>query len=275
MKIINFAGISHNEMANIINSRGNNAKIVFPVKAPICKDTGTEPVYYEDSYDDCCYCYDCGPSYNYSCYYCLRRDRYARSKSGRSSSSSSSSSSCDCHPSGDCGDGDCDSGGGDALAVLVIFIVVIMLLFFILTYLPEIVILTIGGMELLLAGLLTVFNLVTFGIFRSRFKGTHVDFTDINEDEIRATIREAVIAGGIPLNYRSHWSTMGFTLFRWGAYLFIPSLITIPTFWLLSIQQMRIWAIPIGGFVLSVFLLWLGNLQILRKKRYILAQLGY
>jgi hypothetical protein len=171
-------------------------------------------------------------------------------------------SGCDC--SG-CSGADCDASSDSSGAFLIFFLIIaiFLLLIFLAPVLGPMVAL---GIELGLALFLGVFDLLTFGIFRKRFKRVLVYFrTPLSDSQLRQLVRSAASLGGLPRRSLPRFGTNGFWILRTGAYLFIPSLIATILVLILQPTNGLLFRVPIIAFVFSILLVWLGNLMIRRK----------
>ena len=126
------------------------------------------------------------------------------------------------------------------------------------------------GIELFLAILFGLFDILSFGIFRKKFKRTLVHFSKPpSEDRMHSIIADSASFGGLPRRYRSQYGSNGFWLLRTGAYLFIPSLVTTLLVLYLQPENDILFRLPIFSFVISIILVWLGNFMINRKTKMI------
>jgi len=128
--------------------------------------------------------------------------------------------------SANCSGADCDSSS-DSAGALIIFFVIIALILFIIFLSPYLMPIVALGIELVLALLLGIFDLLTFGIFRKRFRRILVYFpTTPSEAKLRGLVGDIASTGGLPRRYLPQYGTNGFWILRTGAYLFIPSLVS-------------------------------------------------
>ena len=204
-------------------------------------------------------------------YRCCYRTSRARITSGTRISTTSSArgrtsrrSRTDCS-SLDCSGTNCDTGS-DSSGALVIFIIVLalfLLLIFLAPYIGPMIVL---GIELGMAFLLLLFNILTFGLFRKKFKRILVYFpTAPSTEQLEKIIIDVASKGGLPRRYHSDYYTNGFLILRTGAYLFIPSLIATILVLLLPPENGFLFRLPIVTFIISIVSVWLGNYMIDRK----------
>ena len=253
-----FDGISATKLKEI-SDRMNLEVDAYPSKrhGPMCT---TEKGYYSSSSsgygttDDACFCgyYYC---YGYNC---------GSSRSGGGGGSRSKrrgGSNSNCGSTGDCGDS--GGGGGEALLILIVIVMVIAL---IIIFFPQIVAITFIGIDIVIAVLVAIFDLITFGVFRTRFYRTTVNFnTVMKPDQEKEFVKLAVASGGLPRDYLPEYNTSGFFIFRIGAYLFVPSLIGTILIFLLKPSNRFIYWTPVVSFVLSIALILLGTWTIKMK----------
>ena len=199
--------------------------------------------------DDSCVCayYYC---YGYNC------GRMSRPSGGRGGSSS------------DCS----DSNNNDAAGAIVVFFIIIALLLILVAAAPFIF-----GAVAILADLavavgLAIFDIITLGIFRSRFHRTSVKIhQQMSEGERNDFVLQVVAMGGIPKDYRPEYATWGFHIFRLGAFLIVPSLFAVllvlafhPT------NRFLFWSPIVTSGLSILFLIW-GSLLISNRRSAILA----
>ncbi|MHA1983734.1 MAG: hypothetical protein ACW967_05235 [Candidatus Hodarchaeales archaeon] len=239
---LDFDGISATKLKEITDNMNLKADI-YPSKrhGPVCT---RERGYYDSpasQSDDSCFCayYYC---YGYNCGSYRRRSRSGCSSRGNN----------DCSGS--------DGGSGEAIVILLVIIVLVAL---IIIFLPEIVAVTVIGIELGLAVIVAIFDLITFGVFRNRFYRTSIHFhSEMNTGQEKDFIRNVVQNGGLPKNYLPEYQTIGFTIFRWGAYLFVPSMIGVLLIVLFNPTNRFIYYTPIIAIVLSVLMIFIGTITI-------------
>ena len=260
---IEFNGISSNTLHEICNNHGVNVE-VFPLASrdTICsrekgRTFGGGETYYlaeESCWHGYYFCggYQCGRA---SSHPAGRRGPSVQTKPRRKTSRSA-----DCSGSGDCGTSS-DSAG--ALIIFFLIIAIFLLLIFLAPIIGPLVAL---GIELGLALLLGVFDLLTFGVFRKKFKRVIVYFpTPPSNAQLDRIIGDASSLGGLPRRFQSRYGTNGFWLLRTGAYLFIPSLVaTLLVLWLQP-ESRVLFYVPIIAFLCSMILVWFGNSMINRK----------
>lgn len=170
---------------------------------------------------------------------------------------------------GDCSGTDC-AGSNDSAGALIIFFVIVAIFIALIALAPILGPVVALGIELGLALFLGVFDLLTFGIFRKRFNRALVYFSPDkppSDTQINGLVAEIANQGGIPHQFRHGYGSNGFGMIRIGAYLFLPSLIaTILVLWLQPANGF-LFRVPITAFLVSIILVWLGNVLVLRKAR--------
>ncbi|MFX0208240.1 MAG: hypothetical protein ACFFDT_19805, partial [Candidatus Hodarchaeota archaeon] len=121
-----------------------------------------------------------------------------------------------------------------------------------------------------LALLLGIFDLVTFGIFRRKFKRLIVYFpTAPSNSQLDRIFGDAASFGGLPRRFHPKYGTNGFWLLRSGAYLFLPSLVAmLLVLWLQPTNDI-LFRVPIIAFVFSIVFIWFGNVMINRKAKQV------
>ncbi|UCG04526.1 MAG: hypothetical protein JSW11_11190 [Candidatus Heimdallarchaeota archaeon] len=270
---IEFNGIASNTIQEICNNHGVTAEI-FPLRSrdTICpreegREFGDEGTYYlaeESCWHGYYWCggFRCGRTPHYP----TDRDRTTiRTRSGRRESSRAA----DCTSSDCSGTGDCDTSSDSSGAFIIFFLIiaVVLLLIFLAPIIGPVVVL---GFELVLALTLGIFNLITFGIFRKKFKRVIVHFpSSPPKEQLNRIIGDAASFGGLPRRFDHKHGTNGFWILRTGAYLFIPSLVaTILVLWLQPSNNVLFW-VPIIAFILSIILILFSNLIINRKAKQV------
>ncbi|MFX0174359.1 MAG: hypothetical protein ACFE9L_20980 [Candidatus Hodarchaeota archaeon] len=268
---IEFNGISVSTLQEICDSQGISAEI-FPLASrdAICpreegRTFGDGETYYlvEES---CWHGYFfCG---NVNCGRTSTATRLgtgrARIRTRSSRKPSERTSGCDCS-STDCSGADCDSSSDSSGALIIFFLIiaVFLLLIFLSPIIGPMVAL---GIELGLTLLLGLFDLLTFGIFRKKFKRVLIYFrTPLSDSQLRQFVANVASMGGLPRHFLPRYDTNGFWILRTGAYLFIPSLIATILVLILQPTNGLLFRVPIGAFIFSIVLVWLGNLMIRRK----------
>ncbi|MCK4847982.1 MAG: hypothetical protein KAT16_03045 [Candidatus Heimdallarchaeota archaeon] len=280
MMEIEFNGISADSLREICSS--HNIKVdIMPLAArdTVCarKEVrefggGSGSYMAEES---CCqgyyYCghYDCGRSTKAPSTYTGGRGSSRRTVRG----SPKGRSSNDCSGSGNsCNTtGDCDSSS-DSAGALVIFFLIVILFFAIIYLLPVLIPIVAVGFEFVLAMFFGLFNVISFGIFRKKFRRVLVYFSDpsnIPPATMHSIIVDVANFGGLPRRYRHRYDSNGFWLLRTGAYLFLPSLVTTLLVLYLQPDNGLLFRLPIVTFIAAIVLIWIGNLMIKRKTRSI------
>jgi hypothetical protein len=270
---IEFNGIASNTIQEICNNHRVTAEVYsLSNRDTICpreegREFGDGETYYlaeESCWHGYYWCggFRCGRTPSYP----SDRDRTTiRTRSGRRESSRGANcTSADCSGTGDC---DTSSDSSGAFIIFFIIIAVVLLLILLAPIIGPVVVL---GIELGLALLLGVFDLITFGIFRKKFKRLIVHFpTSPSISQLNQIIGDAASLGGLPRRFNPRYGTNGFWILRTGAYLFIPSLIaTILVLWLQPSNNV-LFRVPIIAFIFSIVFIWLGNMIINRKAKQV------
>ena len=126
------------------------------------------------------------------------------------------------------------------------------------------------GIELVLALLIGVFDIISFGIFRKKFRRILVHFPKPpSTDVMYSIIADSASFGGLPRRFRPQYGSNGFWLLRTGGYLFIPSLVTTLLVLYLQPENDILFRLPIISFIISIILVWSGNFMINRKTKLI------
>jgi hypothetical protein len=273
---IEFNGISADSLREICSS--HNVKVdVMPLAArdTVCAREevrefgGGSGTYMAE--ESCCrgyyYCgyYDCCRTTRAPTTYTGGRGRggtVRRSSKGRSSNDCSNRGGSSCNTQGDC-DSSSDSAGA-----LVIFFLVVILFFALIYFLPVLIPIVAVGVEFVFAMLFGLFNVISFGIFRKKFRRILVHFSDTPSNEtMHKIIVDAASFGGLTRRYRPKYSSNGFWLLRTGAYLFLPSLVTTLLVLYLQPDNGFLFRLPIITFIVAIALIWIGNLMIERKAK--------
>lgn len=269
---IEFNGISEQMLQEICNSHGVSADF-FPLakRDAICpreqgRTFGDGEAYYIAE-ESCWHGYFlCG---NINCGRTSRRSSMVGGPSRISRGTKKSgrrSSACDCGGT-DCSGTNCDAGNDSLGAIILIFVVIaaIILLIALAPYLFTGIIII---FELGFAVFLGLFNIITFGIFRNKFKRVLVYFSSTpSDDKLNQLIVDVASQGGLPRRFDSAYFTNGWWILRTGTYLFVPSLIAMILVLWLQPENGALFRIPIIAFLLSIFLVWFGNLLINNKAK--------
>jgi len=269
---IEFNAVSEDDLRQICNNHGFTSAEILPLsrRDAICpREEGRQfsdgQTYYlaeESCWHGYYYCGDYRCCYRTSSYRASGAPRIKTSPSVRGRTSRRSGDSCS---NLDCSGANCDAGS-DSAGALMIFIIVIalfLLLIFLAPYIGPMIAL---GIELGLAFLLALFDILTFGLFRKKFKRVLVYFpTPPSDNQLRSFIIDVASMGGLPRRYLSSYYTNGFLLLRTGAYLFIPSLIATFLVLLLPPENGFLFRMPIVTFIISILCIWFGNYFINRK----------
>ncbi len=177
-------------------------------------------------------------------------------------------SGCDCSGA-DFSGTDCDTGN-DTLGAILIFIAIIAIIILLIALAPYLFTAAIFILELSLALILGLFDILTFGIFRRKFKRVLVYFPSPPSDsQLNQFIGDVAALGGLPRRYHFKYYTNGWWILRTGAYLFFPSLIAVILVLWLGTENGALFRIPIITFVTSILLVWLGNTLVNRKAKEI------
>ncbi|MFW9906277.1 MAG: hypothetical protein ACFFFH_18295 [Candidatus Thorarchaeota archaeon] len=269
---IEFNGISAKTIEEICHNQGIKAEI-YPLSSrdTICsrkegREFGDGDAYYlaeESCWHGYYWCggFRCGRTPTFS----PGRDRTTTGvRTGRRESRGA-----DCTTSNCSGSGDCDTSSDSAGAFIIFFLIIAVILLFI--YLAPILgPLVVLGIELVLALLLGVFDLITFGIFRKKFKRLIVHFpTSPSTSELNQLIGDVASFGGLPRRFDPRYGTNGFWVLRTGAYIFIPSLVATILVIILQPSNNFLFYIPIVAFLFSIAFIWLGNTIINRKAKQV------
>lgn len=267
---IEFNGVKADTLKEITQSHGISAEVLpLSSRDPVCpreqgRTFGDGETYYlveESCWHGYFYCghINCGRTSSH-----IPRARPGTGARIRTKPSGKTSRRSDCS-STDCSGADCDSSS-DSAGALIIFFVIIALILLIIVLSPYLMPIVALGIELGLALLLGIFDLLTFGIFRKRFRRVLVYFpTSPSDVKLRGLIGDIASTGGLPRRFLPQYGTNGFWILRTGAYLFIPSLVsTLLVLWLQPESQILFW-VPIGAFLVSILFVWLGNFMIGRK----------
>lgn len=185
-------------------------------------------------------------------------------RTGRSSSDGCNTSGSNCNTSGDC-----DSSNDSSGAIIIFFLILIV--FFLLIYLsPYILPMVALGIEFVLAVLFGLFDVISFGVFRKKFRRVLVHFpTPPSQDEMHTIITDAASFGGLSRGYQPQYGSNGFWLLRTGAYLFFPSLISTLLVLYLQPENDILFRLPIICFIVSLIFVWVGNQLVNRKAKEI------
>ncbi|MHA1974268.1 MAG: hypothetical protein ACTSW1_14810 [Candidatus Hodarchaeales archaeon] len=274
---IEFNGISEGELRSICSNLGLKADILALKKRYlVCendevRDFGEGEISYY-VYDDCChgyfYCggHECRGSPEYRSRTGGRSTRRRTGPRGRTSRSKTSTCDCNDYSGNDCG------GTNDTLAAIIIFIAIVALVLFIMWLIPVLIPIFISLVNLGLAAMLGLFNIITFGALRKKFKRVLVYLPkDPDRETLERLISEVATFGGLPRRFsppfKYGYYTNGFFLLRTGAYLFIPALIgTLLVLWIQPESNFILFA-PILSFAFSIMSILLGNILINKKAR--------
>ncbi|MFX0183538.1 MAG: hypothetical protein ACFE95_10695 [Candidatus Hodarchaeota archaeon] len=266
---IEFNGIPASELKKISNIQGISAEILpLASRDAICpreegRTFGDGETYYlvEES---CWHGYFFCGNVNCGRTSAATKQGRARIQARPSKKASGKTSGCDCSGA-DCSGADCDTSSDSSGAFIIFFIIIaiFLLLIFLAPVLGPMVAL---GIELGLALFLGVFDLLTFGIFRKRFKRVLVYIrTPLSDSQLRQLVGSVASMGGLPRRPLPKYGTNGFWILRTGAYLFIPSLVATILVLILQPTNGLLFRVPIVAFIFSILLVWFGNLMIRRK----------
>ncbi len=270
---IEFNGITANKLQEICDTRGITSEILpLASRDTICPRENVRTFGDGSSYylvEESCWhgYYFCG-AFN-----CGRSSRHTSRSSAMIQSTSSkkargkSGNICE---STRCFEGaSCDSSSDSSGAFIIFFLIIaiFMLLIFLAPVLGPLVAI---GIELGLAFMLVIFDLLTFGIFRKKFKRVLVYFpTSPSDEQLKHVIGDVATFGGLPRRFHPEYGTNGFWLLRTGAYLFIPSLVaTLLVLWLHPTNGF-LFRVPIVSLIFSILFVWFGNYIINRKARFV------
>ncbi|MHA2275938.1 MAG: hypothetical protein ACXAC2_09240 [Candidatus Kariarchaeaceae archaeon] len=273
---IEFNGISAEALREICSSHNVKADILpLAARDTVCAREevrefgGGSGTYMAE--ESCCrgyyYCghYNCGRTSKAPSTYTGGR---GRSRTVRRSSKGSSSNNCSGSGS-NCGStGNCDSSS-DSSGAIVVFFLIVVLFFAIIYFGPILIPIVAAGIEFVLAIFFGLFNALSFGIFRNKFKRVLVHISDAPTETTHKIIVDAANFGGLPRRYHPKYNSNGFWLLRTGAYLFIPSLVA--TFLVLYLQPNNgfLFRLPIMSFITAIVMIWIGNYLVIRKTKEI------
>ena len=186
---------------------------------------------------------------------------------------SSRSPSCDCSGT-DCSSTstDCEGGSSDSLGAIAIFLLIIIIIALIIWLLPVLIPLFIGLANLGLALLFALFDILSFGIFRKKYRRVLVHLPqEPTSEQLKRVIADSAGMGGLPrrivpyLN-KSFYSN-GFWLLRTGTYLLIPAMVATILVIIIQPSSNFIFFAPIISFCVALFLILFGNFLVNRKTR--------
>lgn len=280
---IEFNGISEKILEEICNSQGIKAEFLPLAKRDaICPreegrtfgDGEAYVVAEESCWHGYYYCghINCGRTHSRTSTYRGRTStrRGTKKASGSSRSSCYSSSDGDCCSGSSSSSTDCGESSSDAFAALIIIIAIIGLILVLIAVAPYLFTAIAVVFEFGLAVLIGLFDILTFGVFRKKFKRVLVYFhSPPSETQLNKLIGDAAALGGLPRRYSYDYYTNGWWIMRTGAYLSIPSLVAMILAIGLHTQNGALFRIPIIAFITSIILVWLGNTLIQRKTREI------
>ena len=271
---IEFNGISADTLKEICSSHNVKADILpLAARDTICAREevrefggGTGTYMTEES---CCrgyfYCghYDCGRASKAPSTYTGGRGRSGSTRRSSDRSPSSNCSGADCSNAGDC-DSSSDSSGA-----IIIFFLIVILFFAIIYFGPVLIPIVAAGVEFVLAIFFGLFNALSFGIFRNKFKRVLVHISDASTETTQNIIVDAASFGGLTRRYHPKYGSNGFWLLRTGAYLFFPSLVATLLVLYLQPDNGLLFRLPIISFVTAIILIWVGNYLVIRKAKEI------
>lgn len=283
---IEFNGISEKTLEEICNSQGIKAEFLPLAKRDaICpreegRTFGDGEAYViaeESCWHGYYYCghINCGRTHSGTSTHRVRSrtGRGAKKTGGSSRSSCYSSSDGDCCSGSSSSSTDCGDSGNDAFAAILIFLAIIAVIIIFIALAPYLFSAAVFILEFGLVVTIGLFDILTFGIFRKKFKRVLVYFHSPPSDaQLNKLIGDAAALGGLPRRYSYDYYTNGWWILRTGAYLFIPSLVAmILVFWL-GTENGALFRIPIIAFLTSIVLVWSGNAIIQRKAREIASK---
>ena len=276
---IEFNGISEKTLEEICNSQGIKAEFLPLAKRDaICpreegRTFGDGEAYViaeESCWHGYYYCghINCGRTHSRSSTY---RGRTSTRRGTKKSSGFSSDGDCCSGSSGS--STDCGNSSNDAFAALIIIIAIIGLIIVLIALAPYLFGAAVFLTELLLAVTIGLFDILTFGIFRKKFKRVLVYFrSPPSDDQLHKLFGDAAALGGLPRRYSYAYYTNGWWILRTGAYLFIPSLVAMILVIWIGTENGALFRIPIIAFITSIVLVWSGNEIIQRKAREIASK---
>ncbi|WP_455141335.1 hypothetical protein [Candidatus Hodarchaeum mangrovi] len=283
---IEFNGISGVELRTICDNNGLSNAEILPLsrRDTICpkeeiQEFGDGESYYlieESCWRGYYFCGDvqCGRTPTHrpagtAASHPISQGRVGRKYRGRSSSSPG----CDCSGT-DCSSTstDCEGSNSDSLGAIAIFLLIIAIIVIIIWLLPFLIPIFIGLANLGLAILFALFDLLSFGIFRKRYKRVLVHFPqEPSRDQLKKVIADSASMGGLPrrnvpyLN-KSFYSN-GFWLLRTGTYLVIPAMFATILVIIIHPSNNFIFFAPIVSFCVALFLVLFGNFLVGRKAK--------
>jgi len=216
--------------------------------------SGTMYSAYDLDAEFCCY-YTCIPDCTYS--------RRRRSTCGGTSSG--------CENCGDCSDTDSDDCGG-AVGVIVLLMVIVAVIAFLILIAPAAVTLAVMGLDLLLAGIVMLFDLLTLGIFHRYLTRTRV-FIQTEDDNLLAKIfYEVAMIGGLP-RVKGFWSE-GFISVRYGAIGTITGIVVAVVTFLIDPNSKWWYLIPVTVIAISILLLYTGTYNVRKRREEVMNAVG-
>ena len=150
-----------------------------------------------------------------------------------------------------------------------IFFLIVILFFAIVYFGPVLLPLLAAGVEFVLAIFFGLFNVLSFGIFRNKFKRVLLHIPDASTETTHKIIVDAANFGGLPRRYIPKYNSNGFWLLRTGAYLFFPSLVATLLVLYLQPDNGLLFRLPITSFITAIVLIWFGNYLVIRKAKEI------
>jgi hypothetical protein len=192
---------------------------------------------------------------------------------------SSRTSSCDCSGA-DCSGAstDCEGSSSDSLGAIAIFLLIIVIIALIIWLLPVLIPLFIGLANLGLAILFALFDILSFGIFRKKYRRVLIHLPqEPTSEQLKKVIADSAKIGGLPRRFipylnKSFYSN-GFWLLRTGTYLVIPAIVATILVVIFQPSSKFIFFAPIISFCVALFLILFGNFLVNHKTREV-AQLA-
>lgn len=210
--------------------------------------SGGSYYYYNDPVDDFCCYYACYPRRRYRAYSPTANTACC------ATNSSNTNTNCDCNDSG---------SDNDFAAIFLVIILLIAIIAIIVFFGPSLVAASLVGLELLISGVLLLFNILTLGIYRDDLSRNRIRIRKAAHDDLNNFLIEIVEKKGLP-KMPGYW-TQGFILLRYGAVFFVVGLITLIGMFFIDISSAKIYLIPAGVIVISLVVFFTGNYLINKK----------
>ncbi|MHA2298236.1 MAG: hypothetical protein ACXAEU_02430 [Candidatus Hodarchaeales archaeon] len=230
--------------------------------------------------------------------YCINKDEKERYQSERYQGSMSRSydleagfccyytclPDCSCSPSrrrrgsaldcggggGDCGDGDSDCG--DAGAVVLVLVIIVAIIAVLIFAAPTVFAVGVVVFDLLLAGIVFLFDILTLGLFHRYLTRTQV-FIDTDDDvTIGKIFYDVARKGGLP-RAQGFWSE-GFIGVRYGAVGTIVGIVVAVVTYFIDPSSNWWYLIPLTIIVVSIALLYTGTYNVKRRREEVMEAIA-